>query len=89
MTISLVTTNQFSYHSLVSYHLLTILHVLQNDHHSKLPLTSLVTTVYSITTHDYNFFLMMKTFKIYSQQLSGIQYTINYSHCTVHYIPRT
>lgn len=31
----------------------------------------------------------MRTFRIYSQQLSDIQHSINYSHCATHYTPRT
>ena len=45
----------------------------------------------SNTIHSYKiFFLVMRTFKIYCQQLSNMQYSIiNCSHQAVYYIPMT
>ena len=44
-----------------------------------------------ITTYSYNFFLVMRTFKIYSLSNFQIQntYSVKYSHHAVYYIPRT
>ena len=57
------------------------MYILLNDYHSKLASSPHIVAV---------FFLVMRMFKIYSQQLANIPCSVvNYSHHAVHYIPRT
>ena len=65
------------YHFQVYKIMIQYLYVLLNDH-------------WYPSAHSYKkFFLVLRTFVIYTQHLSNIQYIIKYSHCAVPDTPRT